>query len=57
MDKSKPWRAFAASEEDEIMIAGMAGRFPECDNVDELAHNLYNKVGDCLIFDQTVSLK
>lgn len=41
-DRARPWRAFAASEDEEIMITGMAGRFPECDNIDELSYNLYN---------------
>lgn len=38
------FRTFPASPDDEIVISGMAGRFPESDNVAELAHNLYNKV-------------
>lgn len=29
---------------DEIVISGMAGRFPKSDNVSEFAHNLYNKI-------------
>lgn len=41
---SKVWRAQAACPDEELVISGMAGRFPESDNVDELAHNLYNKV-------------
>lgn len=38
-------RAFPASPGDEIVISGMTGRFPNADNVEELAHGLYNKVG------------
>lgn len=41
----KPWRVFALNDDDEIVVSGMAGRFPECQNTDELSHNLYNKVG------------
>lgn len=49
MDKSqgpsvKPWRAFAASDDEEIMVTGMSGRFPESDDIEELKYNLYNKV-------------
>lgn len=32
------------SKEDEIVISGMAGRFPSSDNVAELSEHLYNKV-------------
>ena len=28
----------------DIVISGMSGRFPESDSVDEFAENLYNKV-------------
>lgn len=47
MSKSgfKPWRVFALNDDDEMVISGIAGRFPECHNVDELSYNLYNKVG------------
>jgi hypothetical protein len=37
-------RAFASSPGDEIVISGMAGRFPKSANVAELFDNLYNKV-------------
>lgn len=40
----KPWRTHASSAEEELVVSGMAGRFPECENVDELSYNLYNKV-------------
>jgi len=29
---------------DEIVISGISGRFPNTNNMKELAHNLYNKV-------------
>lgn len=38
------FRVFPATPGDEIVISGMSGRYPECDNVEELSHNLYNKV-------------
>ena len=28
---------------EDIVISGMSGRFPESDNIDEFAHNLFNK--------------
>ncbi len=31
-------------EGEEVVISGMSGRFPESDNTDEFAKNLYNKV-------------
>jgi len=31
-------------EEDRIVISGIAGRFPESDNIKHLQQNLYNKV-------------
>lgn len=37
-------RIFASSPDDEIVISGMAGRFPNSDNVAELSYHLYNKV-------------
>ena len=30
--------------DDDIVVSGMGGRFPESDSTDEFAHNLYNKV-------------
>ena len=30
--------------EDEIVISGISGRFPNSDNMHDFAHNLYNKV-------------
>jgi fatty acid synthase len=29
---------------EDIVISGIAGRFPECDNMDEFAYNLYNNL-------------
>jgi fatty acid synthase len=29
---------------EEVVISGMSGRFPESENTDEFAKNLYNKV-------------
>ncbi|GFW58467.1 ketoacyl_synth_N domain-containing protein [Trichonephila clavipes] len=34
---------------DDIVISGIAGRFPECDNVGELKESLYNKK-DLVVF-------
>lgn len=41
---SDPHRIFAKSPEDEVVISGMAGRYPSCDNVGEFRENLFNKV-------------
>lgn len=38
-------RIFPSSLDDEIVISGVAGRYPICDNVGELRENLFNKVG------------
>lgn len=38
------FRVFPKSPGDEIVISGISGRYPECDNVEELSYNLYNKV-------------
>lgn len=50
----KPWRAFAASEDEEIVASGMSGRFPESDDIDELEYNLYNKVSFLFYFLLTI---
>lgn len=34
----------SATPADDICVAGISGDFPNCSNVDELEHNLYNKV-------------
>lgn len=38
-------RIHPATPDDEIVISGIAGRYPSCDNVGELRENLFNKVG------------
>lgn len=45
MSNSK-FKAFSADVEspDDIVISGLSGRYPQSDNVAELAANLYNKV-------------
>lgn len=45
-DLSRPcyYRSHAANSEEEIVISGMSGRFPKCDNVTQYKNNLYNKV-------------
>lgn len=43
IEKKYP-RIFSASSDDDIVISGMAGRFPNCHNVAEFEYNLYNKV-------------
>lgn len=37
-------RIFPPTPNDEIVISGVAGRYPSCENVDELCENLFNKV-------------
>lgn len=37
-------RVYPETEGDEIVISGMAGKFPNCENVAELQYKLYNKV-------------
>jgi hypothetical protein len=45
MPASKPFfRNVATSPDEEIVISGIAGRFPKSANVAEFAENLYNKV-------------
>lgn len=45
-DKKKAFsRVHAENDGEEICIAGMAGKFPNCRNVDEYEYKLYNKVG------------
>lgn len=43
--KTDSYRAFPSSPDEEIVISGMAGRYPSCDNVSEYRHYLFNKVG------------
>jgi hypothetical protein len=44
MKMKQSYRAFAASPDEEIVISGIAGRFPKSANVAEFSDNLYNKV-------------
>lgn len=37
-------RVHASTPGDDIVITGVAGQFPNSKNVEEYAHNLYNKV-------------
>lgn len=37
-------RTSAISPDEEIVISGIAGRFPNSRNMTEFSHNLYNKV-------------
>lgn len=37
-------RVFAPSPDDEIVISGISGKFPNSKNLAEFSHNLYNKV-------------
>lgn len=41
---SESTRIFPSCPEDEIVISGIAGRYPKCDNVEEFRYHLYNKV-------------
>lgn len=37
-------RTHPATPDDDIVISGVSGSFPNSKNVEEFAHNLYNKV-------------
>lgn len=37
-------RTHSSNADDEIVISGISGKFPQCKNVDEFSYNLYNKV-------------
>lgn len=37
-------RSFPETDGDEIVISGMAGKFPNSHNIEEYEYNLYNKV-------------
>lgn len=41
---TETFRIFPSSPEEEIVISGLAGRYPSSDNAADLCHNLYNKV-------------
>lgn len=43
-NSSESFRIFPSCPEKEIVISGIAGRYPNCDNVDEFRHHLFNKV-------------
>lgn len=47
----KFYRQYASSPDDEIVISGISGRFPNSHNVTEFAYKLYNKI-DCCDDDQ-----
>lgn len=38
------FRVFPSSPEQEIVISGVAGRYPNCDHAEDLRYHLYNKV-------------
>ncbi|XP_039304523.1 fatty acid synthase-like [Solenopsis invicta] len=42
MDNKETWNGTDSGEE--IVISGIAGRFPNSDNMHELRENLFNKV-------------
>lgn len=39
-------RTHPETPDDEIVITGVAGKFPNSKNVEEFAHNLYHKVSE-----------
>lgn len=39
------YRVFPSSPEEEIVISGIGGRYPSCDNAEEFHYHLFNKVG------------
>lgn len=43
-EKITPLLVKAVKPEDEIVITGISGRYPNSDNFHEFAHNLYNKI-------------
>lgn len=48
MDSNKHSNSYANVDgEEEIVISGIAGRFPNCDNIKEFGQNLLNKVDLC----------
>ena len=48
-------RIFPETDGDDIVISGMAGKFPNCRNVDEYKYSLYNKVRE-LVHEVTVKI-
>lgn len=44
-------RIRASNPDDEIVISGISGKFPNAENVQEFAKNLYNKVNHfCFVY-------
>lgn len=41
---AESFRVFPKSPDDEIVVSGMAGRYPNCNNVEEFRYHLYNKL-------------
>uniref|UniRef100_A0A1B0B9K0 Fatty acid synthase n=1 Tax=Glossina palpalis gambiensis TaxID=67801 RepID=A0A1B0B9K0_9MUSC len=37
-------RVYPATDGDDVVISGMAGKFPNCHNIDEYEYKLYNKI-------------
>lgn len=44
LSKQKLEKATFADPQDEIVISGVAGRFPNSENISIFAHNLFNKI-------------
>lgn len=53
----KSSRARPETDGDEIVIAGMSGKFPNCDNIAQYEHNLYNKVNTSLLYKELYKKK
>lgn len=47
-------RARPIDPDDEIVITGISGKFPNAENVSEFAKNLYNKVNSMLLHSSEV---
>lgn len=52
-------RALPVNADDEIVISGMSGKFPSCNNVQEFKDNLYQKVSVavCLVRWQNITIR
>lgn len=48
-------RAKPLDPDDEIVITGISGKFPNSENVEEFAKNLYNKVKPLLLRSSGIS--
>lgn len=48
MSESKPTKYFSRvqplTQDDQVVISGVSGRFPNADNMAEFTHKLYNKI-------------